>query len=214
MAQVPRPTSGSEAQIKPGDVPELEFLERKPRVSFAQLPTEIHYAISKRLIYPDALSLKHTNGYFYSLVNTGINLKVEWLIERRNLHLECPNDRRCDLQSDLRFCRGSASHATPPRTYGVRITTGAWMSSIWNKYMFASLQIHKTFATMDEGKMDGRTLVGVACFGTSFVHLGVDGRTVPMISAGKVDAAPAARAVVPSRPVRWISPEIFVPADR
>ncbi|KAH6895647.1 hypothetical protein B0T10DRAFT_478553 [Thelonectria olida] len=76
-------------------------------LTLMSLPTEIHLAISKFLIYPDALSLKHTNAHFYSLVDTGVNLKVEWLVERRSLHLECPNDRRCDLGSDLRFCRGS-----------------------------------------------------------------------------------------------------------
>lgn len=71
------------------------------------LPPEIHLLISKQLIYPDALSLKHTSGYFFYLVDTGIKLKIDWLVERRRLHLECPNDRRCDLGSDLRFCRGS-----------------------------------------------------------------------------------------------------------
>ncbi|KUI54825.1 hypothetical protein VP1G_10641 [Cytospora mali] len=35
------------------------------------LPPEIHLLISKELIYPDALSLKHTSRYFYSLVYTG-----------------------------------------------------------------------------------------------------------------------------------------------
>ncbi|UZP45698.1 hypothetical protein NXS19_013510 [Fusarium pseudograminearum] len=78
-----------------------------PKLELMSLPTEIHLTISEFLIYPDALSLKHTNAHFYSLVDTGINLKVEWLVERRSLHLECPNDRRCDLGSDLRFCRGS-----------------------------------------------------------------------------------------------------------
>lgn len=78
-----------------------------PRVDFMSLPAELHLAVSKHLIYPDALSLKHTNRYLYSLVNTGVKLKVAWLVERRSLHLECPNDRRCDLGSDLRFCRGS-----------------------------------------------------------------------------------------------------------
>ncbi|KAJ6447303.1 F-box domain-containing protein [Purpureocillium lavendulum] len=71
------------------------------------LPPELHLAVSGYLIYPDALSLKHTNRHFYSIVDTGIELKIDWLMERRRLHLECPNDRRCDLGSDLRFCRGS-----------------------------------------------------------------------------------------------------------
>ncbi|CCT64001.1 uncharacterized protein FFB20_08042 [Fusarium fujikuroi] len=90
-----RPTTGPDAG------------KASPQRTFMSLPTEIHLAISDFLIYPDALSLKHTSAYFYSLVDTGINLKVEWLVERRSLHLECPNDRRCDLGSDLRFCRGS-----------------------------------------------------------------------------------------------------------
>jgi hypothetical protein len=78
-----------------------------PPVGLMSLPTELHIAISKCLIYPDALSLKHTSRHWYSLVCTDIELKVDWLIERRRLHLECPNDRRCDFGSDLRFCRGS-----------------------------------------------------------------------------------------------------------
>lgn len=75
--------------------------------TFNDLPPEIHLAISQRLTYPDALSLKHTCRYFYDLVDTGIRLKVEWLVERHTLHLECPNDRCCDLRSDRKFCRGS-----------------------------------------------------------------------------------------------------------
>jgi len=71
------------------------------------LPPELHLLISEHLIYPDALSLRHVNRYFYGLVDTGIELKIDWLVERRRLHLECPNNTRCDLGSDLRFCRGS-----------------------------------------------------------------------------------------------------------
>ncbi|KAH8659236.1 hypothetical protein BGZ60DRAFT_382307 [Tricladium varicosporioides] len=81
--------------------------ERKPRVTFQNLPTELHLMISKNLIYPDALALKHTNRHFYCLVDTGINLKVDWLEWRFKLHLYCPRDNRCDLGSDQRFCRGS-----------------------------------------------------------------------------------------------------------
>ena len=81
--------------------------EPSSAVGLMTLPTELHLAISKYLIYPDALSLKHTNPHFYSLVDTGVTLKVEWLFERRNLHLDCPNHHKCDLGSDLRFCRGS-----------------------------------------------------------------------------------------------------------
>lgn len=78
-----------------------------PRTSLAGLPTELHLLIAAHLTYPDALSLKFTSRHFFYLVDTGVNLKVAWLMERRSLHLECPNDKRCDLGSDLRFCRGS-----------------------------------------------------------------------------------------------------------
>jgi hypothetical protein len=77
------------------------------RLELSTLPPEIHLAISQLLIYPDALSFKHTNRHFYGLVDTGVELKVEWLMQRRSLHLECPSSVRCDLGSDLRFCRGS-----------------------------------------------------------------------------------------------------------
>ncbi|KAF5012890.1 hypothetical protein FDECE_1064 [Fusarium decemcellulare] len=93
-----RPTPGPGAEYGSGLVkPTYRNKGESPRLTLMALPTEIHLAISKLLIYPDALSLKHTNAHFYSLVDTGIRLKVEWLVERRSLHLECPNDRRCDL---------------------------------------------------------------------------------------------------------------------
>ncbi|KAK2046389.1 F-box domain-containing protein [Colletotrichum somersetense] len=103
-----RPTPGPVTAPR-ARLPARETSETRPdeRVGFADLPAEIHLLISKQLIYPDALSLKHTSSYFYYLVDTGVRLKVEWLMERRMLHLECPNDKRCDLGSDLRFCRGS-----------------------------------------------------------------------------------------------------------
>lgn len=86
----------------------------RPRVTLMDLPTEIHVLVSKELIYPDALSLKHTSRYFYSWVDTGVRLKVAWLVERRELHLDCPNDRRCNLRTDLEFCRGSVTSVTTP----------------------------------------------------------------------------------------------------
>lgn len=82
-------------------------VSRRPKPTLITLPPEIHLLIARHLIYPDALALRHTNRHFYQLVDTGVKLKVEWLMERRLLHLECPSDQRCDLGSDLRFCRGS-----------------------------------------------------------------------------------------------------------
>jgi hypothetical protein len=78
--------------------------------TFMDLPPELHIQIAEYLIYPDALSLKHVNRYFHDLVYTGVTLKVEWLMQRRRLHLECPNNGRCDLGSDVRFCRGSVAY--------------------------------------------------------------------------------------------------------
>lgn len=82
-------------------------------ITFSNLPIEIHLLIIKELTYPDALSLKHTSRYFYGLVDTGIQLKVEWLMERRMLHLDCPNDKKCILKTDLEFCRGSVRYVIP-----------------------------------------------------------------------------------------------------
>jgi hypothetical protein len=95
------------------DVDDLEsdaMSERGPTPSLSSLPPELHLLIASYLIYPDALSLKHTSRHFYHLVDTGIKLKIDWLVERRQLHLECPNNTKCDLGSDLRFCRGSVRY--------------------------------------------------------------------------------------------------------
>jgi hypothetical protein len=83
------------------------LLSTRTKPNLTTLPPEIHLLISHYLTYPDALSLKHTNQHFYNLVYTGVNLKIEWLIERKTLHLECPGEEGCELGSDLRFCRGS-----------------------------------------------------------------------------------------------------------
>ena len=87
--------------------------EDNPKPTLMTLPPELHLLISQHLTYPDALSLKHTARNFYGLVYTGIHLKIEWLIERRRLHLDCPNDKKCELGSDMRFCRGSVQYVFP-----------------------------------------------------------------------------------------------------
>ncbi|KAG8167059.1 hypothetical protein KVR01_002748 [Diaporthe batatas] len=87
----------------------IEASAPRPQTNLMDLPTELHLLISKELTYPDALSLKHTSRHFYNLVDTGVRLKVAWLMERRMLHLDCPNDRKCNLRSDLEFCRGSVT---------------------------------------------------------------------------------------------------------
>lgn len=91
----------------------FEALTQRLRTNLMDLPTELHLLIGKELTYPDALSLKHTSRYFYNLVDTGVRLKVAWLMERRMLHLDCPNDRKCNLRTDLEFCRGSVKSVSP-----------------------------------------------------------------------------------------------------
>jgi hypothetical protein len=91
---------------------ETTIMSKRAGPTLMTLPPELHLLIAQYLIYPDALSLKHTNRHFYQLVDTGVRLKVEWLMERRLLHLECPSDSRCDLGSDLRFCRGSVKYVS------------------------------------------------------------------------------------------------------
>jgi len=83
------------------------------KIALMDLPTELHLQIASYLTYPDALSLKHTSRHFYGFVYTGVNLKIEWLIERRRLHLDCPHDKGCELGSDMQFCRGSVRYVLP-----------------------------------------------------------------------------------------------------
>ncbi|KAI0391412.1 hypothetical protein F5Y17DRAFT_409838 [Xylariaceae sp. FL0594] len=83
--------------------------EPVPRASLLGLPLELQLQISQQLTYPDALSLKHTSRNFFYLVDTGVKLKVDWLMERGMLRLQVPKDRNCDLRSDDRFCRGTVS---------------------------------------------------------------------------------------------------------
>lgn len=99
---------GGTPLLEPTELGPIQAGTSRP-TELLSLPTEIHLLISKHLMYPDALSLKHTNRYFASIVYTGVKLKIAWLLERRMMHLECPNNQACDLGSDLRFCRGSVS---------------------------------------------------------------------------------------------------------
>ncbi|KGO38967.1 hypothetical protein PEX1_007400 [Penicillium expansum] len=69
------------------------------------LPSELHIQISTYLSYPDALALKHSSRHFYSMVFTGVRLKVDWLIERFEHKLECPMEK-CSFSTDESFCNG------------------------------------------------------------------------------------------------------------
>jgi hypothetical protein len=67
------------------------------------LPTELHIHIASFLSYPDALALKHTSSLFYLIVDTGVELKIDWLVERFERKLECPMEK-CSFRTDASFC--------------------------------------------------------------------------------------------------------------
>lgn len=68
------------------------------------LPPELHHLIISNLPYPDALSLKHTSAYFYSLVDTrDYRQKVSWIVDRQMRGLACPK-RSCIFKTDAAFC--------------------------------------------------------------------------------------------------------------
>ena len=67
------------------------------------LPVELQLQISTSLPYPDALSLKHTCRHFYELVDTGVRLKVTWLLDRKTSKLDIPK-QKCILKTDQAFC--------------------------------------------------------------------------------------------------------------
>ncbi|KAJ5490929.1 hypothetical protein N7539_002496 [Penicillium diatomitis] len=76
---------------------------RSRAIKLMDLPTELHMQIASLLPYPDALALKHTNRHFHQFVQTGVALKVDWLIERFENKLECPMEECC-FRTDEAFC--------------------------------------------------------------------------------------------------------------
>ncbi|OGM48496.1 F-box domain protein [Aspergillus bombycis] len=80
-----------------------ETQPHKHSQSLTSLPTELHLHISSYLSYPDALALKHTSRHFYTLVYTGVHLKVDWFVERFERKLECPMEK-CSFRTDEAFC--------------------------------------------------------------------------------------------------------------
>ncbi|OQD90310.1 hypothetical protein PENSOL_c058G05184 [Penicillium solitum] len=85
----------------------LQFPSRSQSTSanLMTLPSELHIQISTYLSYPDALALKHSSRHFYSIVFTGVRLKVDWLIDRFEHKLECPMEK-CSFSTDESFCNG------------------------------------------------------------------------------------------------------------
>lgn len=71
--------------------------------SLSTIPEELYSLILPHLPYPDALSLKHTSRKFYRLVDTSMELKVAWLIDRHIRGLPCPQ-KQCILKTDAAFC--------------------------------------------------------------------------------------------------------------
>ena len=68
------------------------------------LPAEIQHQIFKDLQYPDLLSLKLANGYFYNTVETTVRDRADWLLDRAQRSLMIPRQSKCLLRSDAEFC--------------------------------------------------------------------------------------------------------------
>ncbi|KAJ5294937.1 hypothetical protein N7508_009758 [Penicillium antarcticum] len=83
--------------------PTMRMASLNNRSKLMTLPSELHIQISTYLSYPDALALKHSSRHFYSIVYTGVHLKVDWLLERFERKLECPMEK-CSFRTDESFC--------------------------------------------------------------------------------------------------------------
>ena len=68
------------------------------------LPTEIQHQIFGDLPYPDLLSLKLVNAYFYNNVETTVRDRADWLLDRAQRSLMIPRQSKCLLRSDAEFC--------------------------------------------------------------------------------------------------------------
>ena len=82
--------------------------------SFLSLPPELHGLVASQLPYPDALSLKHTCTYFYNLTETDVHMRVGWLLERHERHLECLKSS-CSFKTDESFCTKEVSNLMAKR---------------------------------------------------------------------------------------------------
>lgn len=82
---------------------DVEEVPPPQTIHLMDLPTELHLNVASFLTYPDALALKHTCRHFYSIVYTGVHLKVDWLVERFERKLECPMEK-CSFRTDESFC--------------------------------------------------------------------------------------------------------------
>ena len=108
---------------RPAPIEVLGAPETTSLATFTCLPTEIHIQIASILPYPDALALKHTNTYFYSLVKTGLELKVDWILERHRRGLAVPR-RKCEFRTDETFCRGEIRNIMEKRRWHLECKPG------------------------------------------------------------------------------------------
>ncbi|KAJ5096832.1 hypothetical protein N7456_007553 [Penicillium angulare] len=100
-----------------------------PHTLLLDLPSEIHMQIASLLSYPDALALKHTSRHFYSMVYTGVHLKVDWLVERFERKLECPMEK-CSFRTDEAFCNGRVRRIMERRRWHLEcrsVPGGCWV---------------------------------------------------------------------------------------
>lgn len=99
------------------------------KINLMDLPSELHMEIASFLPYPDALALKHTCRHFYSMVYTGVHLKVDWLVERFERKLECPMEK-CSFRTDEAFCNWRIRRIMERRRRHLecrRVPQGCWV---------------------------------------------------------------------------------------
>ena len=77
-----------------------------PTLTLLDLPPELHLLLSRSLLYPDLLALKHTHPHFYSLIRTTVYDRVDWLLERPRQGLPLPQTK-CIMKTDEQFCNHS-----------------------------------------------------------------------------------------------------------
>ncbi|EGE04406.1 hypothetical protein TEQG_03607 [Trichophyton equinum CBS 127.97] len=91
--------------------------------SFIRLPTEIHMHMHLSYHTRDALALKHTNSYLYSLVRPNLPLRVDWIIERHEKGLTVPR-KNCVLRTDELFCNSEVNQIMERRRWHLECKRG------------------------------------------------------------------------------------------
>ena len=80
------------------------YIVPHPTASLRYLPAETQIQIYEYLAYPDLLALRLSSRYFYDTLETTIERRVNWLLERKACKLPVPEYSSCRFGSDQDFC--------------------------------------------------------------------------------------------------------------